>query len=170
MNGEIVNRVAKSKLISFDLEEYYSQRKRVMIDLKDWLYQGLIIKEKDFREQVKNHDWSFYSEKNVAIVCSVEAIVPTWAYMLLTISLEPVVNMVVLGDFEQLEIALFNQALAKVDLDKFKDAKVVVNGCSKLPVPDYAYVEVTRLLRPYASSIMFGEPCSTVPLYKARKG
>jgi len=169
MEGEIVNRVANSKLISFDLEEYYSDSERVILDVKEWLFMDMIIKEKDFREKVKSHNWSMYQNKSVAIICSADAIVPTWAYMLLVINLEPVVNMVVLGDLETLEIALFSKALSKVDVAKYQDAKIVVKGCSKLPVPEYAYTEITRLLRPHASSIMYGEPCSTVPLYKARK-
>lgn len=169
MEGEIINRVANSKLISFDLEEYYSDSERVVLDVKEWLYMDMIIKEKDFREKVKNQDWSLYQNKSVAIICSADAIVPTWAYMLLVINLEPFVNMVVLGSLETLEISLFNQALSQVDVSKYEDAKIVVKGCSKLPVPEYAYVEITRLLRPYAASIMYGEPCSTVPLYKARK-
>lgn len=169
MEGEIINRIANSKLISFDLEEYYSDSERVVLDVKEWLYMDMIIKEKDFREKVKNQDWSLYQNKSVAIICSADAIVPTWAYMLLVINLEPFVNMVVLGSLETLEISLFNQALSQVDLSKYEDAKIVVKGCSKLPVPEYAYVEITRLLRPYAASIMYGEPCSTVPLFKARK-
>ncbi len=169
MESEIVNRVANSKLVTFDLEEYYQKGERVLFDIKDWLYEGIILKEKDFREQVKNHDWSKYSQSNMAIVCSADAIVPTWAYMLVAINAEPYVNTVIFGTINDLENTLFKEALAKVDLTQFKEAKVVVKGCGKLPIPDFAYVEITKLLRPIVSSIMYGEPCSTVPLYKAPK-
>ena len=162
----IINKVANSPLITFNLEEYYHPGERVLLDIKDQLYQGMILREKDFRDFVKEHDWSQYKDKNVAIYCSAEAIVPTWAYMLLTTRLEPFAYTIVFGDLEDLEKALFQDALAKVDLQDFQDAKVVIKGCSKVPVPTAAYVEITRLLRPVASSIMYGEPCSTVPLYK----
>lgn len=169
MEREIVNRVANSKLISFDLEDYYSPYERITIDMKDWLFQEMIIREKDFREKVKNHDWSLYENKNVAIGCSADAIVPVWAYMLMTTHLEPFANIVVMGSAQDLEKALFTHALSTIDPNEFTDSKVVIKGCSKLPVPEYAYVEITRLLKPHVASIMYGEPCSTVPIYKARK-
>lgn len=165
----IINRVASSPLITFDLGEYYNSGERVVYDLAQNLYQGLILKEKDFRDFLRENDWSEYAEKNVAITCSADAIVPTWAYMLLATKLEPVANLVVMGDLPLLEYALFQKALAKVDLEKFRDQPVVIKGCGDLPVPESAYVEITQLIRPYAKSIMYGEPCSTVPLYKRRK-
>jgi hypothetical protein len=165
----IVNRVENSGLISFDLEDYYHKGERVLYDIKDNLFQGLILKEKEFRDFIKNHDWSIYQNKNVGIICSEEAIVPTWSYMLLATKIEPYANMVIFGNLEAVEQALFQQALSKIDLEKFKDAKVVVKGCGNFPVPIYAYVEIARLLRPIVSSIMYGEPCSTVPLYKKAK-
>lgn len=165
----IINRVANSGLLTFDLEEYYDTREKVLYDIKGNLFQELILKEKDFREFLKNHDWSVYNDKNVAITCSADAIVPTWAYMLLASKIEPFANMVVFGDLSDLEQALFQKALSKIDWNIFKDAKVVVKGCGKFEVPVFAYVEVTRLLRPLALSIMYGEPCSTVPIYKKTK-
>jgi uncharacterized protein DUF2480 len=165
----IVNRVASSPLITFDLGEYYDDGERVIYDLAQNLYQGLILKEKDFRDFLKENNWSKYAGKNVAITCSADAIVPTWAYMLLATKLEPVARFVVMGDLPLLEYALFQQALATVDLNKFRDQPVVIKGCGDLPVPESAYVEITRLIRPYAKSIMYGEPCSTVPLYKRKK-
>ncbi|HEY8402520.1 MAG TPA: DUF2480 family protein [Cytophagaceae bacterium] len=169
MENEIVNRVANSSLITFDLEEYYHQGERIIYDIKDNLFQGLILKEKDFRDFVKNHDWSIYKDKNIGLICSEDAIVPTWAYMLLATRLEPFANMVVFGNLEVLEQALFQQALSKIDIEKYRDAKVVIKGCSKYPVPTYAYVEIVRLLMPVVNSLMYGEPCSTVPLYKKPK-
>ena len=169
MSSEIVNKVAKSALITFDLEDYYDGSERVLLDIKDNLYQGMILKEKDFRAFVNETDWSIYRDKNVAITCSTDAIIPTWAYMLLTVKLEPYANIVVLGNLTDIEHSLFQEALSKIDFSHYKDAKVVIKGCSNLPVPESAYVEITRLLRPYASSIMYGEPCSTVPLYKKGK-
>ncbi len=163
---EIINRVAKSPLITFDLEEYYHQGERVIYDIKQNLFQEMILKEKDFRDFVKEKDWSEFEGKNVSIICSVDAIVPTWAYMLLATKLEPFANQLVFGDLETLENALFQQALSKIDLEEFRDKPMVVKGCGNLPIPTFAYVEITKLLRPVAKSIMYGEPCSTVPLYK----
>lgn len=163
---EIVNKVAASGLVTLDLEEHYDHGERVVYDLKDNLFQGLILREKDFRTFLKEHDWSAYEGKNVAVICSEDAIVPTWAYMLLTLYLEPHASHIVFGDKEKLEEKLFFDALASIDIEEFRDKKVVVKGCSKYPVPTSAYVEITRLLKPVVQSLMFGEPCSTVPLYK----
>jgi hypothetical protein len=166
MQEEIINRVASSNLISIDLEDFYHEGERVVYDIAQNLFQGLILKEKDFRAFLKAHDWTQYQGKNVAICCSVDAIVPTWAYMLLSIQLSPYANMVVFGDLQTLEFALFKEAIAKMDLEKLKGQKVVIKGCANKPIPLAAYTELTRVLTPYVSSLMFGEPCSTVPLYK----
>ncbi len=163
---EIVNRVAQSSLITFNLEDLYHQGERIAFDIKDWLFQGMILKEKDFRSYIKEHDWSSYKDKNVALFCSEDAIIPIWAYMLLASKLEPFAHLIVLGDLENLEIMLFKEALSKINWQEFRNAKVVIKGCSKVNVPDFVYVELTRLLRPFAASIMFGEPCSNVPVYK----
>jgi hypothetical protein len=169
MEGEIINKVAQSGLVTIDLEELYPQGERVLLDIKDRLFQGLILREKDFREFVSTHDWTQYKDKFAAVTCSADAIVPTWAYMLLTVSLEPFAKKVVFGDLEMLEAVLYNEVLSKFDAEQYRDARIVIKGCSNLPVPKSAYVELTRLLRPVAKSIMYGEPCSTVPLYKAKK-
>ena len=166
---EIINRVANSPLITFDLEDYYPEGDRVVYDIKDNLFQEMILREKDFRTFVKEHDWSQYQDQYVALTCSVDAIVPTWAYMLLATKLEPYARRVVFGSLETLEAVLFQEVLSKINPADFQDAKVVVKGCGNKPVPPFAYVEITRLLRPYATSIMYGEPCSTVPLYKKPK-
>ncbi|GGC02467.1 DUF2480 family protein [Dyadobacter sediminis] len=163
---EIVNRVAVSGIVSLDLEELYHPGERILYDIKDNLWQGMILREKDFREFLKSHDWVQYQGKNVAIICSEDAIVPTWAYMLLAVQLEPYANAVVFGDLDALESKLFTDAIHKLNPEEFTGKRVVVKGCSKVPVPVSAYVEVSRLLKPVVQSLMFGEPCSTVPIYK----
>ena len=169
MEETIINRVANSALITIDLEELYDQGERVLYDIKHNLFQEMILKERDFRSFLKEHDWSQYADKNVAIHCSVDAIVPTWAFMLLANKLQPHAKNVVFGNLEDLEKELFNQALSKIKAEEYVDAKVVVKGCSKVEVPVSTYVEITRMLPPYAASIMYGEPCSTVPIYKKPK-
>jgi hypothetical protein len=165
----IINRVSGSSLQTFDLELYYQPGKRVELDISNQLYEGLIIKEKDFRHFVKEENWSLYKDHFVAIYCSTDAIIPTWAYMLLTVALEPHAKRIVFGRLSDLENILYQDALSKVDWSQFKDAKVVLKGCSKVDVPVSAYVEATQRLRAVASSLMFGEPCSTVPIYKRPK-
>lgn len=167
--GEIINKVANSGLISLNLEDYYHTGERVVYDLKDNLFMGMILKEKDFREFLKTHDWSVYEGKNVAIICSEDAIIPTWAYMLLALQLEPYAHCIVFGDLANLEEKLYFEAIQGINPENYRDAKVVVKGCSKVPVPISAYVEITRVLKPYVASLMFGEPCSTVPLYKRKR-
>lgn len=166
MENEIVNKVAASGLVTLDLEDYYDRHERVVYDIKENLFMGLVLKEKDFREFLKTNDWSVYIGKNVAITCSEDAIIPTWAYMLLAIYLEPHANMVVFGDLTDLEKKLYGEVLAKIDFEQFRNARVVVKGCSKFEIPTEVYVELTRKLKPIVKSLMFGEPCSTVPLYK----
>ena len=167
-NNGIINRVASSALVTLDLEQLYRAGERVLIDVKEQLYEGLILREKDFRAFVKGHDWASYTGKYVAITCSAEAIVPTWAYMLLAVALEPFAEKVVFGDLETLETILFQEALAAIDWGRYQEAKVVVKGCSRVPVPVQIYVEATSRLRAIAASIMYGEPCSTVPLFKKK--
>ncbi len=169
MSEEIINKVSQSGLVTIDLETFYPEGERFLFDIKDLLFQGLILKEKDFREFIKNEDWSKYKEKYVALICSADAIVPTWAYMLLATQLEPVAKKVVFGDLETLETILYSEILNKLDVAEYKDARIVIKGCGDLPVPKSAYVQITSMLRPLAKSIMYGEPCSTVPLYKKAK-
>lgn len=169
MENEIINKVSQSGLITIDLEEFYPPGERFVFDIKDLLFHGLILKEKDFREFIKNEDWNKYKDKYVSLICSADAIVPTWAYMLLATQLEPVAKRVVFGDLETLETILYNEILSKININDYQDSRIVIKGCGNLPVPKAAYVEITRLLRPVAKSIMYGEPCSTVPLYKKSK-
>jgi hypothetical protein len=167
--NEIVNRVVNSSLITFDLEEYYQWGERVLIDIKDQLYQGLVLKEKDFREFIRSHNWSFYQDKYVAVHCSEDAVIPTWAYMLISSSLQPFARKIVFGNLDDLEKKIYCDVLATVDWKKFEGAKVVIKGCSKVPVPVSAYMQATECLKPFAQSIMFGEACSTVPVFKKAK-
>lgn len=163
-----VNKVAASGLITFNLEEYYHPGERLVYDIKDNLFHGLMLREKDFREFIKTHDWASYTGKNIAVICSADAIVPTWAYMLLANKLKPFANEVVFGSLETLEAVLFTKALAKIDLNAFAGERVVIKGCADIDVPTSAYVEITSLLTPVVKSIMYGEPCSTVPIYKRK--
>ena len=166
---EIINRVAQSGLVTFNLEELLHPGERVEYDIKDNLFHGLMLREKDFREFVKTHDWSQYDGRNVAIVCSADAIVPTWAYMLLAAKLQGHAHRYVFGDLAALEQALFQEAIAAVDPEDYRDARLVIKGCGEKQVPAYAYVAIMQKLLPVAASIMYGEPCSTVPLYKRPK-
>ena len=163
---EIVNKVAQSGIVTIDLEEFYDDVPRVEFDIKPWLFQELILKEKDFREHIKTHNWSQYQNTYVALTCTADAIVPTWAYMLLTLSLEPFAKKIVYGNLETLETILFSEKINALDANTYKDARVVIKGCGDKPVPIAAYVALTEKLKPVAKSIMYGEPCSTVPLYK----
>ena len=163
-----VNKVAASGLITLNLEEYFHQGERVVYDIKENLFHSLMLREKDFREFIKTNDWSVYEGKNVAIICSADAIVPTWAYMLLANRMKPYANEIVFGGLETLEAVLFTKALAKIDLASFANERIVIKGCADIEVPVAAYVEITNLLTPVVKSIMYGEPCSTVPVYKRK--
>lgn len=163
-----VNKVSASGLITINLEEYYNKGERVVYDIKENLFHGLMLREKDFREFIKNHDWSQYRDKNIAVICSADAIVPTWAYMLLASKMKPFANEVVFGGLDVLESVLFAKSLTNIDLDSLAGERVVVKGCADIDVPVSAYVELTNLLLPVVKSIMYGEPCSTVPIYKRK--
>ena len=163
---EIVNKVAQSGIVTIDLETFYEDGPRVLFDIKPLLFQELILKEKDFRDYIKTHDWTVYTNTFVALTCTADAIVPTWAYMLLTLSLEPFAKRVVYGNLETLETILFQEKINALDTESYRDARIVIKGCGNKPVPIAAYVALTEKIKPMAKSIMYGEPCSTVPLYK----
>jgi hypothetical protein len=167
--AEIVNKVAQSALKTFNLEDYYPEGDRQIIDIKDWLFEGFILKEKDFRAALKEHDWSRYKDAYVALQCSSDAIVPGWAYLLITSYLQGVSKKVVFGDFEVLNAMLFQDALQNVDVSDYQDKPVIIKGCSHKPVPENAYLLALQMLQPVAKSIMYGEACSAVPLYKRSK-
>jgi hypothetical protein len=163
---EIVNKVAQSGLITIDLESYYDDAPRVVFDIKEHLFMGLMLKEKEFREFIKSNDWSVYKDRYVSIVCSSDAIVPTWAYMLITSKLEGICKFCVYGNLDLLEFRFFKNVIDALDLESYRDKRIVVKGCSNKPVPISAYAYLTEKLTPLAKSIMYGEPCSTVPIFK----
>jgi len=162
----LVNRVAQSSLITIKLEEFFPDGPLVSFDLKDYLYMGLILKEKEFREALQAHDWAQYQDANLLVFCSTDAIIPVWAYMLVTAYAGPFARTVFQGTAEEYHKTVFALAVDRIDASSFQDQRVVIKGCSDKPVPPSAYVALTQKLRPYAQSIMFGEPCSTVPIFK----
>jgi hypothetical protein len=168
MEHEIKNKVATSSIITINLEELYVKGERVVFDIKPHLFQELILREKDFRDFIKTNNWSIYKDKLIALTCTADAIVPTWAYMLLTLALEPYAKKIVFGNLGELETLLFAEKLATLNLEDYAGARVVIKGCGDIDIPKNAYVQLTALLKPIAKSIMYGEPCSTVPLYKTK--
>ena len=168
MSEEITNKVANSGIIQLDLEEIVPIGERIVYDIKQNLFQEMILKEKDFREFIKSNDWSVYRDKFVALTCTADAIVPTWAYMLLAGALQPYSKKIIFGSLETLDTLLWEEALHKIDLSQMKDARVVVKGCSTIPVPEAAFTALTNYLLPHVKSLMFGEPCSTVPVFKKK--
>lgn len=169
MEEEIINRVANSALEVFDLEDYYPKGNRIQLDISQWLFEGFLLREKEFREQLKNHDWSQYQGAYVAVNCSTDAIVPAWASILVTVYLAPLAKKIVNGTLEDIDTALYQEILPKLNYAEFTDKPVIIKGCAKKPVPMSAYVLAAQLLQPVAKSIMYGEACSAVPLYKKGK-
>ncbi len=163
-----INKVTQSGLLTLDPASFYQKGERVIYDLKDNLFHGLILKEKDFREFIKEHDWAQYSGKFVGITCTADAIVPAWAYMLLANKLAPFAKEIVFGDLATLENILFIKGLEGHDFEQYRDQRVVIKGCGDTEIPTSAYVELTNKLSPIVKSIMFGEPCSTVPIFKRK--
>ncbi|MGB1216476.1 MAG: DUF2480 family protein [Saprospiraceae bacterium] len=166
MDKPLVNRVANSGLITLNLEDHFPKGETLSFDLKEYLFMELILKEKDFRQALKEHDWTKYEGKNVLLFCSTDAIIPLWAYMLVIAYLEPVAASVCQGNEAEFLKLSYQQTLAKIDFTQYEGKRIVIKGCSDKPVPPFAYAELTRLLRPHAQSIMFGEACSTVPVFK----
>lgn len=166
MEGEIVNRVANSKLITIDLEDLYPEGPRIVLDIKDWLFEGLVLREKDFRTSIKGHDWSRYKNAFVVLTCSTDAIIPGWAYMLISTYLAPVAEKTVVGDLETLETVLYTEVIQQLDVSVYEGLPVIIKGCSRKPVPKNAYLQLISRLQPVTKSIMYGEACSSVPLYK----
>ena len=168
MPDEIVNRVSQSKLITFDLEDYYPEGRRVILDIKEWLYEGFILKEKEFRTYITEYNWEQYASSYVALTCSTDAIIPGWAYMLIASKLQPYAKMVVIGSLEELETSLYQSIIENIDVSPFKDKMLIVKGCSNKPVPPNAYVWIISKLQTVTKSVMYGEACSSVPLYKRK--
>ncbi|NJB84063.1 DUF2480 family protein [Wenyingzhuangia aestuarii] len=166
---EIVNRVANSNLKNIDLEDFYLPGERVLFDIKDWLFQELILKEKDFREKAETYDWSQLKDKYVAFTCSADAIIPSWAYLLLTSKAATYVKKCVVGDLNLLETVLYVEIISIFDIGQFEDKPVIIKGCANKPIPETAYTLLIQKLLPVAKNIMYGEACSTVPLFKKQK-
>ncbi|WP_299097090.1 DUF2480 family protein [uncultured Winogradskyella sp.] len=169
MAEEIINRVANSKLKVIDLEDYYPNGQRILFDIKDWLLEGLVLREKEFRAHVAEHDWSQYNNCYVALHCSTDAIVPDWAYMLISLELQNYSKLTVIGTLEDLESLIYSSIIAELNLCVYQDMPVIIKGCSNKPVPANALVLLSQKLKPIAKSIMFGEACSSVPLFKRKK-
>jgi hypothetical protein len=168
MSDAIINKVALSPLLSLDLEEFFPKEPIVVFDLKPLLFMELILKEKEFRASLQNYDWNPYKNKIVAVTCTADAIIPIWAYMLVTSYLQPIVKDIVFGDEKEALRQQFLKNISGINEAEYKDKRVVVKGCGDQPIGEYAYMEITKKLRPVVKSIMYGEPCSTVPIYKSK--
>lgn len=166
--SDIINRVAQSKLITFDLEDLYPDGKRILFDIKDWLFEEIILKEKEFRTKVDAHDWLQYQDAYVALTCTSDAIIPGWAFLLVASRLNPHAKKVIVGDMEQLETALYQPILAQLDVSEFKDKPIIIKGCAHKPVPQNAYIMAMAKIQTVAKSVMYGEACSSVPLFKRK--
>tara|TARA_B100001057_G_C22579452_1_gene844433 strand:- start:83 stop:592 length:510 start_codon:yes stop_codon:yes gene_type:complete len=169
MSEKIINRIAKSKLVNIDLEAFYPDGNRVLFDIRDWLFEGIVLKEKEFRNYVANHDWSLYENCYVALTCSEEAIIPSWAYLLISSELSPFAKKIVVGNLELLETLIFSEIIQNLTIEDFRDKPVIIKGCGDKPVPNSAFSMLIQKLLPVAKNIMYGEACSTVPLYKRKK-
>ena len=168
MKDEIINRVANSKLVTVNLEDYYPEGKRVLFDIKDWLFESFVLREKEFRQKASEHDWSQYQNNYVALTCSSDAIIPAWAFMLLSIYLEPFTKKTVIGNLEILETSIYQNVINTLDVSEYTDKPIIIKGCAKKPVPQNAYIMLAAKLKPVAKSIMYGEACSSVPLFKKK--
>ncbi|WP_139957441.1 DUF2480 family protein [Flavicella sediminum] len=166
---EIINKVANSKLKTIDLEDFYPEGKRVVFDIKQWLFQELILKEKDFRASIDAYDWSTLQDSFVALTCSADAIIPSWAYLLITTRAAPFAKKIIVGDLELLENSIFQEVISKMDFSSYQNLPVIIKGCANKPIPESAYTYLIQCLVPVANNIMYGEACSTVPLYKKKK-
>lgn len=165
---EIVNKVANSKLVTIDLEDYYPKGERILFDIEPWLFQGLILKEKDFRASVADYDWSSMQDAYVTLTCSADAIIPSWAYLLITTKAAPYAKKVTVGDLTQLETAIFQDIIHNFDLSLVEEKPVIIKGCANKPIPPTAYTQLIEKIIPVAKSVMYGEACSTVPLFKKK--
>lgn len=169
MAEEIINRIANSSLKTIDLEDYYPEGNRIVIDIKDWLFQELILREKDFRASVANHNWEQYQDSYIALTCTSDAIIPSWAYLLITTQLNKIAKKVVVGNLNLLETVIFDEVIQQLDITEFTNKPIIIKGCTNKPVPASAYTLLIGKIQPITKSVMYGEACSTVPLYKAKK-
>lgn len=164
--NEIINKIDKSKTKTIDLEIYYPKKSQMILDISKWLFEGMLLKEKDFRNALENHDWQKYKNSYVALFCSTEAIVPSWAYLLVSCYLSGVAKNIILGNLKDLRSFIFKELIEKMDFSEFKNEIVVLKGCSEKPIPENAYIFLIEKLKPFARKILYGEMCSAVPLYK----
>lgn len=169
MKNEIVNRVASSKLVTIDLEDYYPEGKRMVLDISTWLMDGIILREKEFRQHLIDYDWSPYKDAFVSIYCATDAILPGWAFMLVAVRLNAVARKAVVGSQKDLETILFSEIITELDVSPYKDKPIIIKGCTQKPVPENAYVLLAQKLQPLAKSVLYGEACSSVPLFKRAK-
>ncbi len=169
MGKEIVNKVSKSSLVTIELEDFYPVGERIVFDISSWLHKGLILKEKGFRESVQHHNWDQYKDNYMALTCSTEAIIPSWAYLLIAVKLGPYAKKMVVGNLELLETVIFQDIISNLDVETYKDKPVIIKGCTNKPIPKTSPVQLIEKLLPFAKTIMFGEACSTVPLFKRDK-
>lgn len=168
MENELINKVSESALITINLEDYYPKEDVAVFDMKDYLFMGLILKEKDFREALKGLDLSPFTGKAVAVTCTADAVIPMWAYMLVASVLQPVAKEVVFGSDEETKKQILLNNINAIPVNEFVDKRIVIKGCGDLPIGEAAYLQATKILRPVAKSIMYGEPCSTVPIFKKK--
>lgn len=168
MSEPIVNKVAESALVTIDLEAFLPKEQPLVFDLKEYLFMGLILKEKEFREALRNTDWDVYKNKTVLVTCSADAIVPVWAYMLIASYLQPQTNRLFMENKEQWRKRELLEAIRNTDVNEYAGKRIVIKGCGDEPIPEEAYLEITKKIQPSAKSIMYGEPCSTVPIYKQK--
>ncbi len=163
----VVNKVAQSGLITLKLEDFAPLEEIMPFDLAEFLFRGMILREKDFRQVMEDTDWAAYTNRYLAVFCSADAIIPVWAYMLVAVRAEPFAKGVYPGTVQEVETRIFLERIALIDTETYRDARVVVKGCADRPVPAAAFLEISRKLRPVVKSLMYGEPCSTVPVYKS---
>ncbi len=168
MKGEIVNRVANSPLVTFDLEDFYPDGKRIALDIAQWLWQGMVVKEKEFRDSLQQLDTDPFKDTYVALYCSTDAIIPAWAYLLVSIKLSPVTKKVIVGTLEDMETLIFSELLDRMEFSSYADKPIIIKGCAHKPIPENAYLLLAQKLQPIVKSIMFGEACSSVPLFKKK--
>jgi hypothetical protein len=168
MSEEITNKVSQSALITLDLEQFFPRENIRVFDLKPFLFMELILKEKDFRTALLTTDWSVYKDEIVGVYCSADAVIPVWAYMLVASNLQPVVKEVIMGDEAAVLRHWITRRIQEINPEEYRDQRVVVKGCGDKPIGDFAYLEITKQLRPVVKSIMYGEPCSTVPVFKSK--
>jgi hypothetical protein len=169
MSDQIVNRVANSSLVTIDLEDFYPEGQRVLFDIKDWLFEDFVLREKEFRAFAKSKNWSEFQDAYVALYCSSDAIIPAWAYMLLSTHLEPYAKKIVIGNLVTLETSVYQDIINNLDVSEFIDKPLIIKGCTTMPVPENAYIMLTNKLKPIAKSLMYGEACSAVPLFKKKQ-